>query len=177
MRNFVNLITLSRILLAPIILLFLISGNYIITTLLFFLAGISDYLDGHFARKYNATSQIGEILDPIADKILMVFILFGLAVNLSSYLIAFFGSIILAREIGVAALRDYASRNNMLDTMKVTFIAKTKTTIQLFTISLYLIALALKINLLILIADIFLIISVLITLYTGYQYAFNVFKK
>jgi len=177
MRNFVNLITLSRILLAPIILLFLISGNYIITTLLFFLAGISDYLDGYFARKYNATSQIGEILDPIADKILMVFILFGLAVNLSSYLIAFFGSIILAREIGVAALRDYSSRNNMLDTMKVTFIAKTKTTIQLFTISIYLIALALKINLLILIADIFLIISVLITLYTGYQYAFNVFKK
>ena len=177
MRNFVNLITLSRILLAPIILLFLISGNYIITTLLFFLAGISDYLDGYFARKYNATSQIGEILDPIADKILMVFILFGLAVNLSSYLIAFFGSIILAREIGVAALRDYSSRNNMLDTMKVTFIAKTKTTIQLFTISIYLIALALKINLLILIADIFLIISAIITLYTGYQYALNIFKK
>jgi phosphatidylglycerophosphate synthase len=38
------------------------------------------------ARKYNLTSQIGEILDPIADKILIVFVLFGLSVNLTSYL-------------------------------------------------------------------------------------------
>ncbi len=115
MNNYVNLLTLSRILLAPIILFFIIFDNYLTATLLFFLAGITDYLDGYFARKYNAESQIGEILDPIADKILVVFILFGLSVNLSSYLIASLGSIILAREIGVAALRDYASRNNMSD--------------------------------------------------------------
>ena len=177
MKNIVNLLTLSRILTAPVILIFLIFGNYLVSLLLFFFAGITDYFDGYFARKYGLESQIGEILDPVADKILIIFILFGLSVNLGSYLIAFFGSIILSREIGVTALRDYCSRNNLLGKTKVTFLAKTKTTVQLFTITLYLISLSFKFYFLVLVADIFLIISALITLYTGYEYALNVFKK
>jgi Phosphatidylglycerophosphate synthase len=70
MLKIVNLITLSRIILAPIILVFLILDNYLLCLLLFVLASITDYLDGYLARKYNAESQLGEILDPIADKIL-----------------------------------------------------------------------------------------------------------
>ena len=78
MTNFINFITIARIILAPIILVFLIFGHYLTCLILFFLAGLSDYFDGYLARKYNAESQLGEILDPIADKILVVFILFGL---------------------------------------------------------------------------------------------------
>tara|TARA_B100001057_G_scaffold127800_1_gene126766 strand:- start:361 stop:894 length:534 start_codon:yes stop_codon:yes gene_type:complete len=177
MGNLINLITIARIILAPIILFFLIFENYLICILLFFLAGVSDYLDGYLARKHRAESQIGEILDPIADKILIVFLLVGLSVHLDSYLIAVLSSIIIAREIGVAALRDYSARNNISDRTKVTFLAKTKTSVQLLSIGLYLFALTLSFNLLLVVSDILLIIATLITLYTGYQYMVNVFSE
>lgn len=177
MTRLINFLTYSRMLLAPIIFTFLIIENYLICILLFFLAGISDYLDGYFARKYNAESLLGEILDPIADKILIVFLLIGLAVSLNSILIAALGSLIIAREIGVAALRDFSARNNSSHKTKVTFLAKVKTSVQLLTIGLYLFALTLSFNLLIVISDILLIISTLITLYTGFQYMTNVLKE
>ena len=177
MTNFINFITIARILLAPIIFLFLIFGNYLVCIILFFLAGLTDYFDGYLARKYNAESQIGEILDPIADKILIVFLLIGLSVELDSFLIAFLSSLIIAREIGIAALRDYSSKKNISDRTKVTYLAKIKTSLQLFTIGSYLFALTISFNLLILISDIFLIMATLITIYTGYEYTQNVFKK
>ena len=177
MTNFINSLTIARILLAPIIFLFLIFGNYLVCIILFSLAGLSDYFDGYFARKYNAESQIGEILDPIADKILIVFLLIGLTIELDSFLIGFLSSAILAREIGIAALRDYSSRKNMSDRTKVTYLAKIKTSLQLFAIGSYLLALTISFNLLILISDIFLIIATLITIYTGYEYTLNVFKR
>ena len=177
MTNLINLITIIRIMLAPVILLLLMNASYLICTLLFFVAGLTDYLDGYLARKYNAESQLGEILDPIADKILIVFILLGLSVTLDSYLVAFLSSFIIAREIGVAALRDFSSRNNISDRTTVTFLAKTKTAIQLFTIGSYLLAMTFSFNLLIIVSDILLIIATLITLYTGYQYAIKVSQK
>ena len=177
MTNFINFITIARIFLAPIILVFLIFGNYLVCVLLFFLAGLTDYFDGYLARKYNAVSELGEILDPIADKVLVVFILIGLSVELDSQLMALLSSLIIAREIGVAALRDYSARNNLSERTKVTFLAKAKTSVQLLTIGLYLLALAISFNLLIVISDIFLIVAAFITLYTGYQYTLNVFKK
>ena len=176
MISFINLLTAIRILLAPIILFFLIFGDYLLCTFLFFLAGMSDYFDGYLARKYNAESQLGEILDPIADKILIVFILIGLSVNLNSYLMAVMSSFIISREIGVAALRDYAARNNISHKTRVTFLAKSKTALQLFTIGLYLFALSFNLNLLIIIGDISLIAAALITMYTGYEYANNIFS-
>ena len=112
MSTFINILTLSRILLAAVIFLLLMSSDgYLLALVLFFLAGITDYFDGYLARKYNSVSQLGEILDPIADKILILFVLFGLAINLSSYLIGFIGAIIITREIWVGALRDLNARN------------------------------------------------------------------
>ena len=141
---------------------------YFISLALFFIAGITDYLDGFLARKHNATSQIGEILDPLADKILIVFLFFGLSVNLSSFSYWLFaGSIIIAREIWISALRDFNARNNNANATKVIYIAKIKTSIQLFTILIYLIGLAFNKMLLVILGDIFIIISVLITLYTA----------
>ncbi len=175
---FINLLTISRILIGPIIFLLLMSPNgYAIALTLFFLAGATDYLDGYFARKYNAQSQIGEILDPIADKILVLFVLFGLAINLSSYLIGFVGATIIAREIWIGALRDLNSRNNKSDATKVMFIAKIKTTIQLFTIFIYLLGLSFSSMILFIFGDIFLLMSLFITVYTGLIYTLNSFKK
>ena len=178
MTTIINILTLSRILLAAIIFALLISPEgYMLALVLFFIAGVSDYFDGYLARKYNAVSQLGEILDPIADKILILFALFGLAINLSSYLIGFIGAIIITREIWVGALRDLNARTGKSDATKVTFLAKIKTSVQLFTISIYLLGLALNIMLIIVIADILLFISLFITLYTGFIYTLNTFKK
>ena len=174
----INLLTLSRIFIAIIIFALLMLNNYyIVAFVLFFVAGLTDYFDGFLARKYDASSQVGEILDPIADKILIIFLFFGLALNLSSYLIGFAGALIITREIWVSALRDYNSRNNNSNATKVIYIAKIKTTIQILTISIYLFALAFNFMLLILVADVFLILSTLITLYTGYIYTVNTFKN
>ena len=177
MSTFINILTLSRIFFAAVIFLLLMSpDSYLLALILFFLAGITDYFDGYLARKYNAVSQLGEILDPIADKILILFILFGLAINLSSYLIGFVGAIIITREIWVGALRDLNARSGKSNATKVTFIAKIKTTIQIFTITVYLLGLTLNNMLIIVIGDIFLFISLFITLYTGFIYSINTFK-
>ena len=177
MIYFINLLTFLRILLAAIIFILLTStGGYLLAFILFFIAGITDYFDGYLARKFNLVSQIGEILDPIADKILIVFILFGLSVNLTSYFIAFMSSLIIAREIWVGALRDFNARQGKPDATKVIYLAKIKTSIQLFTISIYLLGLLLNNMLLILFGDMFLFLSLLITFYTGYIYTLSSLK-
>ena len=159
MTIFINMLTISRIFLAVIIFLLLTRPEgYILAFILFFIAGVTDYLDGYLARKYNSTSQIGEILDPIADKILIVFVLFGLSVNLSSYYIAFTAAIIITREIWVGALRDFNARQSKSEATKVTFLAKIKTSIQLFTISIYILGLIINNMLLILLGDMFLLL-------------------
>ena len=151
--------------------------GYWLALVLFFIAGITDYFDGYLARKYSAVSQLGEILDPIADKILILFVLFGLAINLSSYLIGFIGAIVITREIWVGALRDLNARNGKSDATSVTFLAKIKTSVQMLTLSVYLFGLAINTMLIIIIADILLFISLFITLYTGFIYTLNTFNK
>ena len=178
MTNFINLLTISRIVLGVWIFLLLTRPEgYFLAFILFFIAGATDYFDGYLARKYNSVSEIGEILDPIADKILIVFVLFGLSVNLESHYIAFLSSLIVSREIWVGALRDLSARKGRLDATKVTFLAKIKTTIQLFTISIYLLGLMLNNMLFILFGDMFLFLSLLITIYTGYIYSINALSK
>ena len=112
-KIFINMLTIFRILIGPIIFLLLISSDkYLYLVIFFFLAGLTDYFDGYLARKYEATSDIGEILDPVADKILITFALIGLSISLKSFFIGFFGAMIISREIWVATLRDYNSRNH-----------------------------------------------------------------
>ena len=178
MSLFINLITVSRIVFGAIIFVLLTRTEmYWYAFILFFIASITDYFDGYLARKYNLVSQLGEILDPIADKILIVFLLFALSINLSSYYIGFVSALIITREIWVGALRDFNARQNKSDATKVTFLAKIKTTIQLFTISTYLLGLGMDNMLVLLVADILLFLSLIITIYTGLIYSLNTLKK
>ena len=178
MTNILNIITLSRILCAILIYLILyLESNYSIALFLFLIASFSDFLDGYLARKTNSESVLGEILDPIADKLLIVFVLIGLSVNLDSFLIGFISAVIISREIWVAALRDINSRNNQSDKTRVTFLAKTKTAIQMFSILMYLFGLAINNMMILFFADILLIIALLITIQTGFQYTISTFKK
>ncbi|CAK0741271.1 cardiolipin synthase (CMP-forming) [Gammaproteobacteria bacterium] len=72
LRNIPNLITLLRILLVPPFLFVLQERNYSMALTLFFIAGVSDGLDGFLAKHYCWTSRLGSILDPLADKLLLV---------------------------------------------------------------------------------------------------------
>ena len=178
MSLFINLITVSRMVLGAIIFVLLTRTElYWYAFILFFLASITDYFDGYLARKYNLVSQLGEILDPIADKILMVFLLFAIAINLTSYYVGFLSAIIITREIWVGALRDFNARQQNTNATRVTFLAKIKTTIQLFTISTYLLGLAMNNMVIVLIADIMLFLSFIVTVYTGWVYTLNTFKR
>ena len=122
-------------------------------------------------KKVSKDLQLGEILDPIADKILLIFIFFGLAnLLLFNRIYGFHNN---CREIWVSALA-LNSRNNNLAATKVTYLAKIKTSIQFITIFVYLIA-SIKHNVIHCYCRYFTNNFNVITLYTGYNYTFNTF--
>jgi cardiolipin synthase len=75
-----NLITLGRLFSVPLIIWFIIDGQFWAAFVVFVLAGISDGIDGFIARQFNLRSRLGAYLDPIADKALLVSIYLSLAV-------------------------------------------------------------------------------------------------
>ena len=175
-----NILTILRIASAPILVIILLSNEMnmvILGLVIFIVSSITDFLDGYLARSFNQLSKLGKILDPIADKLLIVFVLIGLSINLDSFLIGFISAVIISREIWVAALRDINSRNNQSDKTRVTFLAKTKTAIQMLAILMYLFGLTINNMMVLFFADIVLIIALLVTIQTGFQYTISTFKK
>ena len=154
-----------------------LESNYSVALFLFLIASFSDFLDGYLARNTNSESILGEILDPIADKLLIVFVLIGLSINLDSFLIGFISAVIISREIWVAALRDINSRKNQSNKTRVTFLAKIKTAIQMLSILMYLLGLTINNMIVLFFADLVLIIALLVTIQTGFQYTISTFKK
>jgi len=73
-----NLITISRIALAPIILVLILYGAWTASIVLLVIAFATDILDGYLARKLKQATKLGKVLDPAADKILVFLVLFGL---------------------------------------------------------------------------------------------------
>ena len=178
MNNFIQILTYFRIIAGPIILfLILVFQSYGIALTILLLASASDYWDGYLARKYSLTSMLGAVLDPIADKILITFVLIALALALDSIFIAFVGSVILAREFWVGALRDLNARNGNEAATNVTFLAKIKTTVQLGTFCVILAGLYLNSALIIFIGDFFLFLDLIITIQTGLSYTISTFKR
>jgi cardiolipin synthase len=79
--NLPNLITLARILLVPVVVWAIASGEMLIAFVLFVLAGISDAVDGFLAKRFDMTTEIGAYLDPLADKVLLVSIYVALGIT------------------------------------------------------------------------------------------------
>lgn len=102
---------------------------------LFILASISDFLDGFIARKWNQESDIGKILDPIADKLLVIISLIILIISFEENPIIFFSSIIIIfREILISGLREITKSSGLI--LNVTKLSKWKTAAQLGSIIL-----------------------------------------
>ena len=130
-----------------------------------------------FRSKYSLTSVLGAVLDPIADKILITFVLIGLVLALDSMFIAFFGSMMLAREFWVGALRDFNARNGNEAATTVTFLAKIKTTMQLTTFCWILTGLYFNSALMIFLGNFLLFLALIITMQTGLSYTISTFRK
>lgn len=174
-----NLLTYGRILAVPLIVLcFFIEGKLQSSDFarwtalaLFAIASITDFFDGYLARIWQQTSNIGKMLDPIADKLLVASVLLLVAADgtIAGWSI-WAAIIILCREILVSGLREYLAALKV--SVPVTRIAKWKTTIQMVAIAFLLAGPAgdkilpytTEMGILLL------WIAAAITLYTGYDY-------
>tara|TARA_B100000575_G_C22839551_1_gene492208 strand:- start:163 stop:696 length:534 start_codon:yes stop_codon:yes gene_type:complete len=177
MNYFIQFLTIFRIIIAPLIFIMIAFFQfYGFSLILFLMASVSDYWDGFLARKYNLQSDFGEILDPVADKILITFLVISLSIELSSIFIGLIGGIIIMREFWVGALREVNARRGNSSITGVYFLAKVKTTIQFITFSSYLLGLYLGNSLLIFASDFLLFLAFVITLQTGIQYTRDTYK-
>jgi CDP-diacylglycerol--glycerol-3-phosphate 3-phosphatidyltransferase len=135
--NIANIVTISRVLLVPVIVLVYYSGvpgSHLISALLFTIASLSDWLDGYLARKLNQSSAFGAFLDPVADKLLVVMALVLLTASYPSPWFVIPTAIIIAREVFVSALREWMASRNLRDMVAVGYIGKVKTTVQMIAI-------------------------------------------
>ena len=97
MKHIPNILTIIRFIFIPSIIVSLISDNYLLALILFTLSSITDVLDGKIARKYNAISDFGKLMDPLADKLTQLSILITLAFkNVIPFWIVF---ILIAKEM------------------------------------------------------------------------------
>ena len=135
-----NALTIGRIILVPIfVITFYIPGflGDLIPFFIFILASFTDFLDGLLARLYKEESKLGELLDPIADKIMVAAALVLLVMNgtIQHYEVVA-AIIILTREILISGLREFLAKSKV--SMPVTGLAKFKTFIQMFAIAILL---------------------------------------
>ena len=135
-----NILTIGRIIIVPIfVLTFFIPGFFgdLIPFFLFVIASFTDYLDGLLARLFKEESKLGELLDPIADKILVAAALILLVMNgvIKNYEVVA-AIIILTREILISGLREFLAKGSI--TMQVTSLSKLKTFIQMIAIAILL---------------------------------------
>jgi CDP-diacylglycerol--glycerol-3-phosphate 3-phosphatidyltransferase len=139
--NLPNLITLSRIVLIPLLigiyyLPFTVETQNLTATGVFIFAGITDWLDGYLARRLNQMSAFGAFLDPVADKLIVA----GALVVLLQLgrVDALVALIIIGREIAISALREWMAKMGQAASVAVAAIGKLKTVVQMIAIALLL---------------------------------------
>ncbi|MGM0518538.1 MAG: CDP-diacylglycerol--glycerol-3-phosphate 3-phosphatidyltransferase [Campylobacterota bacterium] len=174
--NLPNILALFRIALAPLLLWFLISKDSAIFStwhpswidyfagLIFVIASVTDFFDGFIARSWNQMTKLGGILDPLADKMLMLAGFLGLmAIDRASAWAVF---LILSREFFITGLRVVAigEGKNVASTMA----GKIKTVIQMIAIGFLIMNWPF--------GELLLWVAVILTLYSGYEYIRDYFK-
>lgn len=137
--NLPNTLTLSRILLTPllvVVLLTRVEGKEIYGAVIFLLAALTDYLDGYFARKRNQVTATGKLLDPIADKLLVASAFIALVeLDLAP---AWMVVIIVGREFVINGIRTIAAARGHV--IPANWLGKIKTFMQIVTIVVLIVA-------------------------------------
>jgi len=178
LRKIPNILTVGRILIVPFfVLAFYLPGFYgdLTALILFIVASFTDFLDGMLARLLGEESKLGELLDPIADKIIVATALILLVMDgtIRNYEVIA-AIIILTREILISGLREFLAKGRIK--LPVSSLAKLKTVLQMVSIALLLSGETG--NKIINFQDynaqtigiIFLWLSAALTLFTGYEY-------
>ncbi len=138
-----NYLTISRIfLIFPVLILASPEPDIHnwIALLLFVTAGITDQLDGYVARKTGSMSSLGALLDLVADKLLIIITLVYFISYQSSILLIIPSIIIVIREIVISSFRQILAEVEGENPIEVTFMAKSKTTLQIFALSFLIIS-------------------------------------
>ena len=178
LKKIPNILTIGRIIIVPFfVLAFYLPGFYgdLTALILFIVASFTDFLDGMLARIFGVESKLGELLDPIADKIIVATALILLVMNgtIKNYEVIP-AIIILTREILISGLREFLAKTSV--SIQVTSLSKLKTLLQMLSIAILLTGESG--NKLINFQDynaqtigiILLWLSAFLTLYTGYDY-------
>ena len=113
--------------------------NYLAFSL-FVIAGLTDYLDGYIARRTNSETHMGALLDLIADKLLVSLVMVWLVYTDLNWSVTIAALIIISRELVISTLRQYVIEKEVKRELSVSFIGKSKTTIQIIAISMLILA-------------------------------------
>lgn len=141
MYNIPTLLTLARIVLIPVFVVFFylpVDWANIAATAIFGIAAITDWLDGYLARKWDQTSPFGAFLDPVADKLMVAVALVLLVSTDPTPWLAVPAAIIIGREITVSALREWMAELGERAQVAVSNLGKYKTTAQMTALLLLL---------------------------------------
>lgn len=139
--NLANFFTVLRVLMIPLFMgLYYVEFPWhrILAAFVFILACVTDWLDGHIARKFNQSSRFGAFLDPVADKMLVTITLVILAASYPSPWYVIPAAVIVAREVMVSALREWMAEQRQRDAVAVGMVGKVKTTFQMIAIGVLL---------------------------------------
>lgn len=142
--NLPTWLTLFRVLLLPVMVLVFYSHDAIHAIPLhaanigavavFALASLTDWLDGWIARRWHMESAFGAFLDPVADKLMMAVTLFVLVQSHPTWLLAVTSAVIVGREIAVSALREWMAFVGERGRVRVQWVGKFKTVMQIIAI-------------------------------------------
>jgi CDP-diacylglycerol--glycerol-3-phosphate 3-phosphatidyltransferase len=177
LKDIPNILTVARAALIPFVIVFYFlpfSWGNTVAASIFSAACLTDWLDGYLARRWGAHTKIGALLDPIADKILVVVVLVMLVYSYQSYIITISAIIIISREIIISALREWMAEIGQRNNIKVSILGKIKTLVQMVAL-IFLLANDPN-NLLAYVGYILLVIAVLLTLLSMYYYLLNAKK-
>jgi len=139
--NIPTILTFIRIGLIPVFVLAYylpVAWANVATTVIFILAGMTDWFDGYLARRLNQASAFGAFLDPVADKLMVAVALVLLMQTHPTAWLAIPASVIIGREIAVSALREWMAELGERTRVAVSFLGKYKTAVQMLALVLLL---------------------------------------
>ena len=143
-KSLPNLLSWTRIVLAPVISVLYFLGDWeaLAALFIYIVAAITDYADGKLAREYVGTNRFGAFLDPVADKILVVCVLLTLLADsdpvVDRRLLGILAAIVILRELTQSALRDWMAQVGKSADVAVTMLSKTKTSLQMVSLGILL---------------------------------------
>lgn len=169
-----NILSIARILLTPLVVVFLMLNLFTLAFSLYVVICISDNLDGYIARKYDCVTSMGALLDTIADKILIIVIIFGLiAMQLLSEWLLLGAVLMILREVILTAFRQFLTDHHI--SVSTSFFGKIKATVQMIALGLLMLVKAVpQIELF---AHGIFWLAVILTLLSGYDYIYKGFKQ